>query len=61
MIGLLLGNLVPRWDHALVLKAGGVLILVIMAILGLRLDFAGLSLPMTLLPFARSGSSLITL
>ncbi len=46
-IGLLLGNLVPRWNHAFVLKVGGVLILIIMAILGLRLDFAGLSLPLS--------------
>jgi uncharacterized membrane protein len=47
VIGLLLGNLVPQWSHALVLKSGGVLILIIMAILGLRLDFAGFSLPLT--------------
>ncbi len=45
VLGLLLGNLVPRWNHAYVLKLGGVLIILIMAILGLRLDFRGLSLP----------------
>jgi uncharacterized membrane protein len=45
IIGLMLGNFIPRWDHALVLKIGGWMILVIMAILGLRLDFAGISLP----------------
>lgn len=45
--GLLLGNIVRRWDHAFVIKCGSILILVIMAILGLRLDFAGLSLPLT--------------
>jgi hypothetical protein len=45
VIGLLLGNLVTWWNHAFVLKVGGVLILVIMAILSLRLDFARLSLP----------------
>ncbi|HCM76272.1 MAG TPA: hypothetical protein DIS90_07810 [Cytophagales bacterium] len=45
IVGLLLGNFVPRWNHTLVLKVGGVLIILIMAILGLRLDFSGLSLP----------------
>ena len=43
--GLGLGNFVSRWNHAFVLKLGGVLIIVIMAILGLRLDFSGLSIP----------------
>lgn len=45
ILGLLLGNFVPRWNHPYVLKLGGVLIILIMAILGLRLDFSGLSLP----------------
>ena len=45
VIGLFLGNLIPQWNHALVLRVGGVLIVLIMAILGLRLDFGGLSLP----------------
>lgn len=45
--GLVLGNF-GSWNHALVLKAGGVLIIIIMAILGLRLNFTQLSLP---LPF----------
>lgn len=48
VVGLALGNLVSRWDHAFVLKAGGILIIIIMAILGLRLDFTQLTLP---LPF----------
>lgn len=43
--GLILGNFVARWNHGFVLKAGSLLIILIMAILGLRLDFAGLSLP----------------
>jgi len=47
LIGLLLGNFIPRWNHQFVLKAGGLLIIVIMAILGLRLDFNGLSLPIS--------------
>lgn len=45
VLGLLLGNFLPRWNHTLVLKVGGILIVIIMAILGLRLNFAGLSLP----------------
>lgn len=45
IIGLALGNFIPRWNHAFVLKIGGILIVLIMAILGLRLDFSGLSLP----------------
>lgn len=48
VVGLGLGNLVSKWDHAFVLKAGGILIIIIMAILGLRLDFTQLTLP---LPF----------
>lgn len=45
IIGLALGNFIPRWNHTFVLKIGGILIILIMAILGLRLDFSGLSLP----------------
>jgi len=45
ILGLMLGNFIPRWNHAFVLKLGGILIIMIMAILGLRLDFGGLSLP----------------
>ena len=48
VVGILLGNLVPAWNHRLVLKMAGVSIVLIMAILGLRLDFANLSLPVTL-------------
>ncbi|MBK5278203.1 MAG: DUF819 family protein [Bacteroidia bacterium] len=44
--GLALGNVIPRWSHSFVLKAGGILIIIIMSILGLRLDFNNLSLPM---------------
>ncbi len=46
--GLALGNLISKWDHSFVLKAGGILIIIIMSILGLRLDFTQLTLP---LPF----------
>jgi len=45
LLGLVTGNFIPRWNHEFVLKAGGILIVTIMAILGLRLDFAGLALP----------------
>ena len=46
--GLALGNLIRKWDHSFVLKVGGILIIIIMSILGLRLDFTQLTLP---LPF----------
>jgi uncharacterized membrane protein len=47
LLGLMLGNFIPNWNHEFVLKAGGLFIITIMAILGLRLDFAGLSLPIS--------------
>ncbi len=46
--GLAFGNLISNWNHSFVLKAGGILIIIIMSILGLRLDFTQLTLP---LPF----------
>lgn len=46
--GLLLGNFFKSWNHKLVLKWGGISIVLIMAILGLRLNFSNLSLPITL-------------
>lgn len=49
VIGLLLGNLIPIWNHQLVLKLAGVSIIVIMAILGLKLNFSNLSLPINLI------------
>lgn len=51
IMGLVLGNFVPRWNHPFVLKAGGLLIIIIMSILGLRLDFSGLSLPVSFVMF----------
>jgi uncharacterized membrane protein len=39
VIGLLLSNLIKRWDIGFVLKLGGILILVVMAVLGLKLKF----------------------
>lgn len=52
LAGLLLGNFIPQWNHAFVIKAGGFLIIAIMAILGLRLDFTNFSLPVYILLFA---------
>ncbi|MEM6766475.1 MAG: DUF819 family protein [Bacteroidota bacterium] len=49
VIGLLLGNLVPIWNHQLVLKLAGVSIIVIMAILELKLNFSNLSLHINLI------------
>jgi uncharacterized membrane protein len=48
IVGMLLGNLIPAWNHKLVLKLAGLSIVLIMAILGLKLDFANLSLPLNL-------------
>ena len=48
IVGLLLGNIMPIWNHKLVLKLGGVSIVLIMAILGLKLNFTNLSLPAVL-------------
>jgi uncharacterized membrane protein len=45
LVGLMLGNFVRNWNHELVLKIGGVLIVLIMAILGLKLNFYSFSLP----------------
>lgn len=47
LIGLVFGNFIPRWNHRFILRIGGMLIIIIMAILGLRLDFSGLSLPVS--------------
>lgn len=52
ILGLILGNLIPRWQHALVLKIGGVLIILIMAILGLKLNFSNFSLPIVIVLIA---------
>lgn len=43
--GLVLGNTIPGWSHSLTVRMGGIFILVIMSILGLRLDFTRLNLP----------------
>ncbi|WP_290506994.1 DUF819 family protein [Algoriphagus sp.] len=43
--GLLLGNLIPIWNTQFSLKLGGIGIILVMAILGLKLDFSNLTLP----------------
>lgn len=48
IIGLFLGNLNPIWNHKLVLKLASVSIVIIMTILGLKLNFSNLSLPINL-------------
>lgn len=48
IVGMLLGNLIPNWNHKLVLRLAGFSIVLIMAILGLKLDFTNLSLPLNL-------------
>ncbi len=51
ILGLIIGNFVPKWNHALVLKLGGLSIICIMAILGLKLNFNNLSMPFNLVLF----------
>ncbi|SNY94864.1 DUF819 family protein [Flagellimonas pacifica] len=46
--GLVLGNIMPIWNHKLVLKMASFSIVLIMAILGLKLNFDNLSLPAVL-------------
>ncbi|MBS9464043.1 DUF819 family protein [Flagellimonas sp. 389] len=48
IVGLILGNVMPIWNHNLVLKMAGFCIVLIMAILGLKLNFDNLSLPAVL-------------
>ena len=40
IIGLILGNFIKRWNYNFVLKLGSILILIVMAILGLKLKFS---------------------
>ncbi|MBD0851278.1 DUF819 family protein [Maribacter arenosus] len=41
-LGLALSNLLPKWNCQFALKAGGILIILVMAVLGLKLQFATL-------------------
>lgn len=40
ILGLLLSNLIPKWNFQFALKAGSLLILTVMAVLGLKLNFS---------------------
>ena len=51
VLGLLIGNFLPKWNHALVLKLGGLSIVCIMAILGLKLNFNEIDIPLNLVGF----------
>ena len=44
--GLILGNAIKLWNTNFSLQLGGICIVLVMAILGLRLDFSNLSLPL---------------
>ena len=52
IIGLVLGNFVKFWNHSLMIKGGGYLIITIMAILGLKLNFSNFSLPVSIILFS---------
>ena len=49
VVGLILGNLIKWWNHTLVLRVGGILIITIMAILGLKLKFEGFAIPLSII------------
>jgi uncharacterized membrane protein len=51
LIGLALSNLFPKWNFRFALKSGGILILIVMAILGLKLQFATLGFNTSFLIF----------
>ena len=51
VVGLVFSNLIPRWNLEFVLKLGSILILLIMAILGLKLQFDLIAFEMSFLWF----------
>jgi uncharacterized membrane protein len=51
ILGLLVSNFIPRWNYRFALKLAGVLIIVVMAILGLKLQFTALSMPIEFIGF----------
>ncbi len=51
IFGFVCGNYLSFWNHKLVIKVGGYLIIAIMAILGLKLDFAGFEISKYLVIF----------
>ncbi|QCX02020.1 DUF819 family protein [Aggregatimonas sangjinii] len=50
-IGLALSNFIPRWNFGFTLKIGGILIILVMAVLGLKLQFATLGFNFSFLGF----------
>lgn len=51
VVGLLLSNFVPSWNFRFALKAGSILIIVVMAVLGLKLQIATLGFNIPFLSF----------
>ncbi|MFD0799579.1 DUF819 family protein [Maribacter chungangensis] len=51
VVGLLLSNFIPRWNFTFALKVGSILIIVVMAVLGLKLQIATLGFNMPFLGF----------
>lgn len=51
VVGLLLSNFIPSWNFKFALKAGSVLIIVVMAVLGLKLQIATLGFNIPFLGF----------
>lgn len=51
LLGLILSNSVPNWNYSFVLNFGSVVILMVMAILGLKLSFGTFSIELDLLSF----------
>ncbi|MBL6964864.1 MAG: DUF819 family protein [Bacteroidetes bacterium] len=51
ILGLLISNFISNWNYSFVLKFGSILILVVMAILGLKLSFSTFNIGIELLSF----------
>ncbi|APQ17235.1 DUF819 family protein [Maribacter hydrothermalis] len=51
LLGLALSNFIPSWNYRFALKIGGILIIVVMAVLGLKLQIATLGFNMPFLGF----------
>jgi len=50
-LGLALSNFIPKWNFRFTLKIGGILIIIVMAVLGLKLQFATLGFNVSFLGF----------
>jgi len=50
-LGLVLSNVVPKWNFKFTLKTGSILIIIVMAVLGLKLQFATLGFNASFLGF----------